>query len=91
VTSQNVNGHIHEGDSVTLRCSTETCTPQQEAFAWYKNQLLLPQATEHVLQISSVSHNDFGNYSCGLKNSRPTSADEILLDVRCKFTFNPGL
>ncbi|KAG1936809.1 B-cell receptor CD22-like [Pimephales promelas] len=82
VTSQNVNGHIHEGDSVKLRCSTETCTPQQELFAWYKNQLLLPQATEHVLQISSVSHNDFGNYSCGLKNSRPTLADEILLDVR---------
>ncbi|CAM4704274.1 unnamed protein product [Leuciscus chuanchicus] len=82
VTMQKENGHIHEGDSVTLRCSTETCTPQQGPFAWYKNQLLLPQATENELQISSVSHNDFGNYSCGLRNSRITSADEILLDVR---------
>ncbi|KAK7158196.1 hypothetical protein R3I93_009408 [Phoxinus phoxinus] len=82
VTMQKVNGHIQEGDSVTLRCSTETCTPQQGPFAWYKNQLLLPQATENVLQISSVSHNDFGNYSCGLKNSITTSADGILLDVR---------
>ncbi|XP_077070845.1 B-cell receptor CD22 [Siphateles boraxobius] len=82
VTSPNVNGHICEGESVKLRCSTENCTPQEGPFAWYKNQLLLPQANENVLQISSVSHNDFGNYSCGRKNSNTTSADEILLDVR---------
>ncbi|XP_051721044.1 B-cell receptor CD22 isoform X1 [Ctenopharyngodon idella] len=82
VTTQKVYGHIHEGDSVTLRCSTENCTPEQGPFAWFKNHLLLPQATENELQISSVSHNDFGNYSCGLKNSSMTSADELLLDVR---------
>ncbi|KAK9961377.1 hypothetical protein ABG768_009167 [Culter alburnus] len=81
VTTQKMNGRIHEGDHVTLRCSTENCTPEQGPFAWFKNQLLLPQATEKELRISSVSHNDFGNYSCGLKNS-PSSADEILLDVR---------
>ncbi|XP_067304107.1 B-cell receptor CD22 isoform X1 [Pseudorasbora parva] len=82
VKTQKVNGSIHEGDSVTLRCSTENCTPKQGVFAWFKNQRLLPQATGNELQISSVSHNDFGNYSCGLKNSSTTSADEILLDVR---------
>ncbi|XP_048008426.1 B-cell receptor CD22 [Megalobrama amblycephala] len=81
VTTQKMNGRIHEGDTVTLRCSTENCTPEQGPFAWFKNHLLLPQATENELRISSVSHNDFGNYSCGLKNSSPSS-DKILLDVR---------
>ncbi|KAF4102830.1 B-cell receptor CD22 [Onychostoma macrolepis] len=81
--TQKVNGHIHEGDSVTLTCSTENCTLKQEPFAWFKNQHLIPEATDSVLQITSVSHDDFGNYSCGLKNnSSATSADEILLDVR---------
>uniref|UniRef100_A0A673IC74 B-cell receptor CD22 n=1 Tax=Sinocyclocheilus rhinocerous TaxID=307959 RepID=A0A673IC74_9TELE len=82
VKTKKVNEHIHEGDSVTLTCSTENCTPTQEPFAWFKNQRLIPEATDSVLQITSVSHDDFGNYSCGLKNSSTTSADEILLDVR---------
>uniref|UniRef100_A0A671MK75 B-cell receptor CD22 n=1 Tax=Sinocyclocheilus anshuiensis TaxID=1608454 RepID=A0A671MK75_9TELE len=82
VKTKKVNEHIHEGDSVTLTCSTENCTPTQETFAWFKNQRLIPEATDSVLQITSVSHDDFGNYSCGLKNSSTTSADEILLDVR---------
>ncbi|XP_016339286.1 sialoadhesin-like [Sinocyclocheilus anshuiensis] len=82
VKTQKENGHIHEGDSVTLACGTENCTPTQEQFAWFKNQHLIPEATDSVLRISSVSHDDFGNYSCGLKNSSSTSGNEILLDVK---------
>ncbi|XP_043117248.1 B-cell receptor CD22 [Puntigrus tetrazona] len=82
VQTQKVNEDIHEGDSVTLTCSAENCTPEQKPFAWFKNQRLIPEATARVLQITSVTHSDFGNYSCGLKNSSTTSADEILLDVR---------
>ncbi|XP_059364411.1 B-cell receptor CD22 [Carassius carassius] len=83
VKKQKENGHIHEGDSVTLTCGTENCTPKQEnKFAWFKNQRLIPEATDNVFHISSVSHHDFGNYSCGLKTSSSTSADEILLDIK---------
>uniref|UniRef100_A0A8C1NW19 Ig-like domain-containing protein n=1 Tax=Cyprinus carpio TaxID=7962 RepID=A0A8C1NW19_CYPCA len=73
-------------DSVTLTCGTENCTPKQKLFAWFKNQRLIPEATDIEFRISSVSHHDFGNYSCTLKNSSSTSADEILLDVKCMFT-----
>ncbi|XP_073703839.1 B-cell receptor CD22 [Garra rufa] len=82
VKTQKANEHIHEGDAVTLTCSTENCTPKQEPFVWFKNQHLIPEATDNVLQISSVTHQDFGNYSCGLKSGSATSADEISLDVR---------
>ncbi|KAL1259967.1 hypothetical protein QQF64_010544 [Cirrhinus molitorella] len=82
VKTQTANEHIYEGDSVTLTCSTENCTPKQQPFVWFKNQRLIPEATDNVLPIDSVSHSDFGNYSCALKNSGTTSADEILLDVR---------
>ncbi|XP_051577657.1 B-cell receptor CD22-like isoform X2 [Myxocyprinus asiaticus] len=82
VNTENVNGHIHEGDSVTLTCSTENCTPKQEPLAWFKNQILLPHTTESELRFSSVSYEDFGNYSCGLKNSNRTSTNKTLLDVK---------
>ncbi|XP_052475453.1 B-cell receptor CD22 [Carassius gibelio] len=82
VKTQKKNGHIHEGDSVTLTCGTENCTPKKEPFAWFKNQRLIPEATDNVFHIASVSHHDFGNYSCGLKTSSSTSTDEILLDVK---------
>uniref|UniRef100_A0A8C2GWW6 B-cell receptor CD22 n=1 Tax=Cyprinus carpio TaxID=7962 RepID=A0A8C2GWW6_CYPCA len=82
VKTQKENGHIHEGDSVTLTCGTENCTPKQKLFAWFKNQRLIPEATDIEFRISSVSHHDFGNYSCTLKNSSSTSADEILLDIK---------
>nr|XP_055067118.1 B-cell receptor CD22-like [Misgurnus anguillicaudatus] len=82
VNTQKTNREIHEGDSVTLTCNTENCTPTQEAFIWFKNGRLLPKATEQTLRFSSVSREDFGNYSCGLKNSDTTSTTETLLDVR---------
>lgn len=88
VNTQKTNGDVHEGDSVTLRCNTENCTPTQGPFVWFKNGLLLPQATGQELRISSVSHQDFGNYSCGLNNSDRSTTNETLLDVRCKYTFN---
>lgn len=88
VDTQKTNGVVYEGDSVTLKCSTENCTPQQEPFVWFKNGLLLPQVTEQEIRFSSVSHRDFGNYSCGLNNGDRTSTTETLLDVRCKYTFN---
>ncbi|XP_051575305.1 B-cell receptor CD22-like isoform X2 [Myxocyprinus asiaticus] len=82
VHREKANGHIHEGDSVTLTCGLENCTPKQGPFAWFKNKLLLPHATESELKFSFVSHEDFGNYSCGLKNSNRTLTNETLLDVR---------
>ncbi|XP_065154847.1 B-cell receptor CD22 isoform X3 [Paramisgurnus dabryanus] len=82
VNTQKTKREIHEGDSVTLTCNTENCTPTQEAFIWFKNGLLLPKATKQMLRFSSVSHEDFGNYSCGLKNSDTTSTIKTLLDVR---------
>nr|XP_055067121.1 B-cell receptor CD22-like [Misgurnus anguillicaudatus] len=82
VNTRKTNREIHEGDSVTLTCNTENCTPTQEAFIWFKNGLLLPHATKQTLRFSSVSREDFGNYSCGLKNSDTTSTTETLLDVR---------
>ncbi|XP_052002251.1 B-cell receptor CD22 [Xyrauchen texanus] len=82
VDKTKANGHIHEGDSVTLTCGTENCTPKQGPFTWFKNNLLLPHATESELKFSFVSHEDFGNYSCGLKNSNRTLTNETLLDVR---------
>ncbi|XP_057195777.1 B-cell receptor CD22 isoform X2 [Triplophysa rosa] len=82
VNTQKTNGEVYEGDSVTLRCSTENCTPRKGPFVWFKNGLLLPQATEQEFTFSSVSHQDFGNYSCGLNNSDRTATNETLLDVR---------
>ncbi|XP_052434023.1 B-cell receptor CD22-like isoform X5 [Carassius gibelio] len=82
VKTKKVNEHIQEGDPVALTCSTENCILTQEPFAWFKNQRLIPEATGSVLQITSVSSDDFGYYSCGLKNIRSASADEVLLDVR---------
>ncbi|XP_056331240.1 B-cell receptor CD22 [Danio aesculapii] len=82
VKTQKAREQIDEGDSVTLTCSAENCTPTEEPFIWFKNHLLLPQATESELRISSVSHSDAGNYSCGLKNSNTTSSAQTLLDIR---------
>lgn len=82
VKTQKASEQIDEGDSVTLTCSAENCTPTEESFLWFKNHLLLPQATGNELRISSVSHSDAGNYSCGLKNTNTTLSAQTLLDVR---------
>ncbi|XP_030639044.1 B-cell receptor CD22 [Chanos chanos] len=82
VDSSRKKDYIEEGERVTLTCGTNTCTPTNVPFSWFKDDRQLDEVTGSSLILLSVSPEDYGNYSCELAHDARISAQRLLLDVR---------
>nr|CAM73184.1 unnamed protein product [Danio rerio] len=60
------NGRTIIGDSVNLTCSLD-CTNNLSEVQWFKNGELMKQINP-ILILNSITAEDFGNYSCSLRN-----------------------
>ena len=77
------SGEIMEGSSVTLTCSSDA-NPAAN-YTWYKENQTLSEEQNGLLQFTSISYKDRGNYYCRSNNQHgQTNSTLIYLDVQCK-------
>ncbi|XP_043844995.1 sialoadhesin [Dromiciops gliroides] len=69
--------NIHVGDSFTLTCHINGSYPKPTAFRWFKDGVLY-DANQEVLQVSKVTWEDHGRYSCEVQNVVGTRAADPL-------------
>ncbi|XP_066575351.1 B-cell receptor CD22 [Amia ocellicauda] len=75
------NSVILEGDNVTLTCSTQSCSPNQTEFTWFKDGRPTYNTTSNTLSFNNVSYEHFGNYSCAAKDNTSVQSPQITLNV----------
>ncbi|MBN3295610.1 CD22 protein, partial [Amia calva] len=73
---------IFLGDNVTLTCSTESCSPNQTEFTWFKDGQPTYNTTSNTLSFNPVSYGDSANYSCASKDNKSVQSPQITLDVK---------
>ncbi|XP_048028021.1 uncharacterized protein LOC125256243 isoform X1 [Megalobrama amblycephala] len=72
-----------DGQNVTLTCKT-SCPPtaSKRSFIWWKNEERLdPHHSRDELNVSAVSREDSGRYSCALESFQTFRSAETLLGV----------
>ncbi|XP_066575330.1 B-cell receptor CD22 [Amia ocellicauda] len=70
------------GDNVTLTCNTQSCSPNQTEFTWFKDGRPTYNTTSNPLSFNNVSYEHFGNYSCASKDNTSVQSPQITLDVK---------
>lgn len=84
-------GPLTEGDSVTLRCSSDGA-PAVESFAWFREgeSGSLPDSFKPELKLWSLDYRDHGEYFCVARNSIGTErSSPVLVNVTCKSLEEP--
>ncbi|XP_028978348.2 B-cell receptor CD22-like [Esox lucius] len=77
---------VSEGNRVTLTCTTNCSLDPNPEYSWYKNgQPIENTNTNSTVHILSVSSEDAGRYSCGVKGHETLLSPEKTLDV----TYSP--
>uniref|UniRef100_A0A3P8YTZ4 Ig-like domain-containing protein n=1 Tax=Esox lucius TaxID=8010 RepID=A0A3P8YTZ4_ESOLU len=73
---------VSEGNRVTLTCTTNCSLDPNPEYSWYKNgQPIENTNTNSTVHILSVSSEDAGRYSCGVKGHETLLSPEKTLDV----------
>ncbi|MBN3296268.1 CD22 protein, partial [Amia calva] len=70
------------GYNVTLTCSTQSCSPTQTEFTWFKDGRPTYNTTSNTLRFNPVSYQDYGNYSCASKDNTSIQSPQITLDIK---------
>ncbi|XP_068130618.1 sialoadhesin isoform X2 [Hyperolius riggenbachi] len=73
---------VQEGDRVNLTCSLKSTSEGGDyTFSWYKNNALLEEVQDPLIQFASVSSSESGTYSCEARNNEisKTSAPVTML------------
>ncbi|XP_078101384.1 sialoadhesin-like [Sander vitreus] len=68
IRSSRDDGEFKRGEAVTLNCSAESCTIHQLEVTWFRDGHALSE-TGPALQLTNLTAEDSGNYTCGLKNN----------------------
>uniref|UniRef100_A0A673BH86 Ig-like domain-containing protein n=1 Tax=Sphaeramia orbicularis TaxID=375764 RepID=A0A673BH86_9TELE len=80
------SGHIVEGSSVTLTCTSDA-NPPVTKYTWYKRGKNQPHSRGEGQQfvLSSIISSDSGSYSCVAENSLGLKFSEyVYIDVKCE-------
>uniref|UniRef100_A0A6Q2ZGC6 B-cell receptor CD22 n=1 Tax=Esox lucius TaxID=8010 RepID=A0A6Q2ZGC6_ESOLU len=73
---------VSEGNRVTLTCTTKCSLDPNPEYSWYKNgQPIENTNTKSTVHILSVSSEDAGRYSCGVKGHETLFSPEETLSV----------
>uniref|UniRef100_A0A6Q2Z8M3 Ig-like domain-containing protein n=1 Tax=Esox lucius TaxID=8010 RepID=A0A6Q2Z8M3_ESOLU len=73
---------VSEGNRVTLTCTTNCSLDPNPEYSWYKNgQPIENITTNSTVHILSVSSEDAGKYSCGVKGHETLLSPEKTLNV----------
>uniref|UniRef100_A0A6Q2XX88 Ig-like domain-containing protein n=1 Tax=Esox lucius TaxID=8010 RepID=A0A6Q2XX88_ESOLU len=73
---------VSEGNRVTLTCTSKCSLDPNPEYSWYKNgQPIENTNTNSTVHILSVSSEDAGKYSCGVKGHEAVRSPEKTLDV----------
>uniref|UniRef100_A0A3P8YTW0 Ig-like domain-containing protein n=1 Tax=Esox lucius TaxID=8010 RepID=A0A3P8YTW0_ESOLU len=73
---------VSEGNRVTLTCTTKCSLDNNPQYSWYKNgQPIENTNTNSTVHILSVSSEDAGRYSCGVKGHDTLRSPEKTLNV----------
>ncbi|XP_078101829.1 sialoadhesin-like, partial [Sander vitreus] len=80
IRSSRDDGEFKRGEAVTLNCSAESCTIHQLEVTWFRDGSALSE-TGPALQLSYLTAEDSGNYTCGLKRNIRTLSVPYSLHV----------
>ncbi|XP_048866622.1 sialoadhesin-like [Brienomyrus brachyistius] len=69
---------LREGESVNLRCDTESCSLSQSKFTWFKDNQPITETTS-TLHFSPVCKYHSGKYSCALKDSKVSNKMDLIV------------
>uniref|UniRef100_A0A672G3I2 Ig-like domain-containing protein n=1 Tax=Salarias fasciatus TaxID=181472 RepID=A0A672G3I2_SALFA len=89
ISSSGNHSELRKGGAVTLRCSSH-CTTHRLEVTWFRDGHALPESGP-ALQLSPLSAEHSGNYTCRLKAKARTTSQPFSLKVEGLEGANPAL
>ena len=68
---------VEYGDVLTLNCTT--AGGHDNMFQWYKDNIMLEENTDSILNITDVTTDDGGLYECVVNNTAGNSSANITI------------
>ena len=68
---------VEYGDSLTLNCTTSG--GQDNMFQWYKDDIILEENVDNILNITDVTADDGGLYQCVVNNTAGNNSANIII------------
>ena len=68
---------VEYGDVLTLNCTT--AGGHDNMFQWYKDNIMLEENTDSILNITDVTADDGGLYECVVNNTAGNSSANITI------------
>ncbi|XP_014876033.1 hemicentin-2-like [Poecilia latipinna] len=81
--SSSKRSEVSRGQTVSLQCTTSTCTFTHLEVTWRKDGHALP-GNGSALQLGPLTAKDSGNYSCALRGNMETQSEPFSLQVEEK-------